>query len=268
MKNPLRGLNTWVRLEIETSYPMILIYGTSAILIYIVLILAFTPFLRGFAFIIPFGHLSGNTELLENFFANIETTSLQTAGASINGLIQVLIFLVPMLVAFSISKGFEDGTLRTFLSYPIGRTRILAIKAGFAIALVGVPVSLALLSTQLLLVPANTLSIDLLLLVLSFWLFILLIGSICTLLSVAFKRVSLASITGVGLGYAILVMTRSGLEGYESFFGVFNPIDITIRFVFGYDTVAVDPAFSYVFNVLLSLIAFTLSIVLFRRAEI
>ncbi|MHA2374478.1 MAG: hypothetical protein ACXAEB_15845, partial [Candidatus Thorarchaeota archaeon] len=256
------------RLEVETSYPMILVYGTSAILVYIVLILAFTPFLRGFAFIISFDNLGGNAELLENFFANVETMSLQTGLASINGLMQVLVILVPMLVAFSISKGFEDGTLRTFLSYPIGRTRLLAIKAGFAIALVGVPVNLALLATQLLLYPANTLSIDLLLLVLSFWLFILLIGSISTLISVTFKRVSLASMTGVGLWYSILILTLIGPETYESFLGVFNPINITIKFVIGYGPVAVDLAVSFVFNVLLSLIAFALSIVLFRRAEI
>ncbi|MBD3158016.1 MAG: hypothetical protein GF309_04445 [Candidatus Lokiarchaeota archaeon] len=47
----------------------------------------------------------------------------------------ILSFLLPLLVSFTLSKYFENGTFRTLLTFPIGRVRYLAVKSGVLIAL-------------------------------------------------------------------------------------------------------------------------------------
>ena len=55
----------------------------------------------------------------DNFLLYINSVTNLAFSKAVEALWMTLVFIVPPLVAFTTAKAFEDGSLRTILSYPI-----------------------------------------------------------------------------------------------------------------------------------------------------
>jgi len=51
----------------------------------------------------------------------------------------VLFFLIPLFVAFTVARPFEDGTLKTILSYPVNRSTLMSVRTLLLLSLTIIP---------------------------------------------------------------------------------------------------------------------------------
>lgn len=126
------------------------------------------------------------------------------------GIAHPLTLLVPIIAAIAIAGCMEDNTLKTMLSYPIRRRSYLSIKVIMAIIIPSIASIAGILISVFLFVPVGVSSIELLLLILATLTFIVLLVSFGTIMSIAFKRVSVSAVGGVGFWYVLYLLISLG----------------------------------------------------------
>jgi ABC-type transport system involved in multi-copper enzyme maturation permease subunit len=118
-----------------------------------------------------------------------------------------LLFLAPVLLAYTTAKAFEDGSLRTILSYPVRRSHLLLMRSLLPVLLLGTVTTVSAFLALLLLVPAPLDLGALLSLTVTFWLALLLLTSSVVFLSVVTKRMVIAAIGGIALWFGLFTLS-------------------------------------------------------------
>ena len=217
----LPRFSNWIRLELSTTYRFPVIEGIVALLLFVSLQVAL-PLAMNYSYL-QFQPGSGwdGQEALDELKNDAQMISSYLPIISVYA--QLFSFLLPMLVAYSLSRGFEDGTFKTFLSYPISRVQLLGLKITLSCFVTCAATIFAFISATALVDPEGQYKAILLPTSLTLILLVLFINLVTALMAVLSKNVVATSfaglitcfgITAIGpLSYGLPLITR----------GIFNP---------------------------------------------
>lgn len=114
-----------------------------------------------------------------------------------------LLILVPLLVSYTTTKTFEDGSLRTLLSYPVRRSHLLLMRVLLPVLMLGSMTTVSALLALLILIPAPLDLGALLSLTSTYWLALLLLTCSVVFLSVLTRRMVITAIGGITLWFGL-----------------------------------------------------------------
>lgn len=258
MRTRLRRLSSLLRIEFGISWRFPILEGLAAIL--------FFGFLLN---TIRFGYnanfTTGNAQQVLNFLDGLAPRMLYNGMLSFNS----LILLVPILVAIAVARPFEDGFYRTHLTLPVKRLTLLVTKAGLVILFLAGLLSFAIMTTIILAFPLLPTAADLILVIVAIWLFIALQVSISTLIAVLTRKLTTTVIGGFGFWF--VVMSLLSLEGVPSLVMVIlNPMTAAIEFITQglRAPVIEDLQIGLVISLMIVVVSFILSFVIFERTEV
>ncbi|MHA1909849.1 MAG: ABC transporter permease subunit, partial [Candidatus Thorarchaeota archaeon] len=223
-QNSFRG---WLGLEIGTSYRFPVVEGLITVPLYIIL-----------AIVIP-GHLifrgfninsdNVNDDLYGTFAEIVEQIEVIPLLVLPQVLVPIIIFLVPMLVALTTARGFENGTTKTYLSYPLSRFQLLILKTGLGVLMTGILSTLTLIFARFIM-GVLSIQLDVLLaIIIGVWTLIILVASVTTFFAVVSKNTIATGFLGIGTFYAALmtyIQSEIGpsLNLPDSIRGIMNPL--------------------------------------------
>jgi ABC-type transport system involved in multi-copper enzyme maturation permease subunit len=191
----------------------------------------------------------------------------------------VLMFLIPILIAYTTARAFEDGSLRTLLSYPVRRSHLLLMRTLVSVLIIGALTNFSIFLALFLFLPAPLDLVSVLFLIGTFWLAILFITSSVVFFSVLVKRMIVAAMGGVALWYGLLTLGYMP-DAPPILQSLANPIrmmtryilgsrDTPWRFIIGGETPLIGDVYLTLTVMALAIIFFlATSLLLFRRAEI
>jgi ABC-type transport system involved in multi-copper enzyme maturation permease subunit len=185
-----------------------------------------------------------------------------------------LILLIPLLIAFNFAQGFNSGEIRTLLSYPTSRAKVLLTKSCTVICLVSITANVSSVLALAFFFPTlNHISLIMLLL-LTQWIFSFLLGSVCTLVAVVSKSAPTTIVTGIG-GWVAGFIIASHPESDNVIKGIFHPILQIILYSLGNvatlrgpEVLQIEVITSIAVSVMLGVISLILSLVIFMYREV
>ncbi len=258
MRTRLRRLSSLLRIEFGVSWRFPILEVLAAILFFVFLLNT-----------IRFGYnanfTTGNAQQVLNFLDGLAPRMLYNGMLSFNS----LILLVPILVAIAVARPFEDGFYRTHLTLPVKRLTLLVTKAGLVILFLAGLLSFVIMTTIILAFPLLPTAADLILVIVAIWLFIALQVSISTLIAVLTRKLTTTVIGGFGFWF--VVMSLLSLEGVPSLVMVIlNPMTAAIEFITQglRAPVIEDLQIGLVISLMIVVVSFILSFVIFERTEV
>ena len=232
LNRALEDIRRAVKLEVNLSYRFPVIEGAAAIILFICGIATTSVFSRGPGMNIDptFGY--NGSEAVVTYLSIIEGAATTAFATSLINCTNILIFLVPIFFGFILSRTFEDGTLRTFLSYPISRNMFLISKISLATIFFGALSVMAAYIWVTVLFPVAINTINILWLTLSFFLFIFIMSVTLTLIAVLSRNAAVTTVLGIFAWYATTIIVE--ISGTPIFVvGVLNPIKAVFGFING-----------------------------------
>jgi ABC-type transport system involved in multi-copper enzyme maturation permease subunit len=191
----------------------------------------------------------------------------------------VLMFLMPILIAYTTARAFEDGSLRTLLSYPVRRSHLLLMRTLVSVLIIGGLTNFSIFLALFLFLPAPLGLVSVLSLIGTFWLAILFITSSVVFLSVLVKRMIVAAMGGVASWYGLLTLAYMP-DASPIVQSLANPVRMMTRyilgnrntpwrFILGGETPLIGDVYLTLAIMVLAIIIFlATSMLLFRRTEI
>jgi ABC-type transport system involved in multi-copper enzyme maturation permease subunit len=191
----------------------------------------------------------------------------------------VLMFLMPILIAYTTARAFEDGSLRTLLSYPVRRSHLLLMRTLVSVLIIGGLTNFSIFLALFLFLPAPLDLVSVLSLIGTFWLAILFITSSVVFLSVLVKRMIVAAMGGVASWYGLLTLAYMP-DASPIVQSLANPVRMMTRyilgnrntpwrFILGGETPLIGDVYLTLAIMVLAIIIFlATSMLLFRRTEI
>jgi ABC-type transport system involved in multi-copper enzyme maturation permease subunit len=200
---------------------------------------------------------------------DVQEHALYVFGFSAYRVTLILAFLVPLLIAYNVARGFEEGTFQTMLTYPIPRKRLLLFKTLIPIFVIGFTTSVALTLSVLLTMPRAYSFLALFILSKAFWAHIILMISVMTLISVYLKKTLPSALAGIGIWYglSLLLSTPDFPVAITSFI---NPIIVVINTrAFGnFEEMISTTIFSVFATMIIGLVMLYFSYTALRTAEV
>ncbi len=180
-----------------------------------------------------------------------------------------LAILVPLLAALSIAKPFEDGYMRSLITYPIRRTSVLLNKTLFAILIPAGTLSGAFLFAVVSVYPGFPSVYELSLTLVSLWVTVALQAAVCAVIAVFFKRLSIASLFGIGF-WLIVNLFLGSPDVSPLLLSVMNPLRAATEHLRDLPGAASsgDVFLGLVTALGFSISLFIASLYLFKRAEV
>lgn len=272
---PLRAAKELIRVELTVSYSSFLLIGLFAIIAILTGLatsaVTHTPISFNRDLTAPFNG-EEDVQLYLGVFDEVREYALLL---SFRFTLAALSFLMPLVISFGLSKFFEDGTLRTLLSYPVSRTQYLVAKNSILLVVSFGFSLICSLSWIFLWYPYGIGIQDFVILVLSaFASFSIMVASLI-LISVVFRHVSSSAIVGLslwgGLTYLIETMFSQLIEIVPiEIVRVINPLKMAqyyIEYSLFPQTLA-DVGGSIISSILVSLVILLLALLLFKRTEV
>jgi hypothetical protein len=264
------------RLEINMSYPFPTIVGLLSFFIFIASVALQNLPDYGMTLYLPIGW-DGIT-MTEELAAAIRTMTTRASVLSILNSFYIVLLLIPLLIAFNFALSFGNGQIRTLVSYPIRREKLLLVKSGLVFILIATAVTLGGIIGLIFFYPF---SIDVVLLgqlLIPLWATVFLITSSCTFIAVLSRSAPLTAVGGIGVWVGVFVMTPS--QSIPSFLVyVLYPILAAINYILP-DSPSPSPL-SYLWTtsmndvlygcgvaLVLGILLLYLSILVFRRLEV
>jgi ABC-type transport system involved in multi-copper enzyme maturation permease subunit len=258
-----RRLSGWLELEFASVYQTPVIEGIVLTLVFIGF---FGATLTAQYMVVPISihqPVSSIIDLLEQAFLQSYVTSINLAS-------QLAILLVPLLISRSLARGFEDGTLVTYLSYPVSRSFIIGLKIGLPLVIAGLCVPFISLCADLMLIPTGANIYDLLIITGAFLFYILLIATSTALVAILSRSSTSTTFIGAGMWYALLLLQPMYTMLPYAPRGIINPVQIVVEYlttpVLG--PTIMDLAIAFTGSLFLSLSMIVLILTLFKRREV
>lgn len=236
LNRALDDMRRAVKLEVNLSYRFPVIEGAAAIILFTCGIVTTSFFSRGPGMNIDptFGY--NGTEAVVHYLSIIEGAATTAFATALLSCTNILIFLITIFFGFMLSRTFEDGTLRTFLSYPISRNVFLISKIFLATIFYGAVSVMASYLWVTALFPEAINTINIFWLTLSFFLFLFFMSVTLALIAVLSRNAAATTVLGIFAWYATTIIVE--ISGTPIFVvGVLNPI----KAVFGYINGIIGP---------------------------
>ncbi len=202
-ENKARKFSTH-RLEINISYPFPTIIGLLSLFIYIASVSLQGLPDYGMELYLPIGWDS--IVIGEELATAIWTMTTRAAVISILNSFLIVLLLIPLLIAFNFALSFNNGQIRTLVSYPVGRGKLLLVKGGVVFVLIATAVTLGGIIGLVFFYPF---SIDVVLLgqlLIPLWITVFLMTASCTFIAVLSRSAPVTAVGGIGLWFGVLVM--------------------------------------------------------------
>ncbi|NHJ12814.1 MAG: hypothetical protein EAX95_04020 [Candidatus Thorarchaeota archaeon] len=206
----------------------------------------------------------------EDYVTHIADAAIRVYCTSTTGLASALAFVLPIVVMFSIAKGFEDGFLQTQLSYPIGRSKLLLTKVVSTVCIFGALSSISIHLAVSILSPGSLQIGSMFLVAGALWAFLVLVITSTTLLALAIKRPLFGTLVGVSLwlGIGVMGVLPDILQPLEN---VLNPLIPVNEFVNSYSTTTLlfgNLVLYVVGTIALALSLLMISVVYFNQLDV
>lgn len=264
-----------LRLETDYSFRFPVVEGVLAVFLSIAVTIGIgTGGLHQFLSIAPGPGWTGS-EMLEYYLGHLRDIATSAFVLTVRLFTYAQVAIIPLVVASSFGKSFDDRTLQTFLSYPITRKTLFLLRAGLVATLCGVIGTATSFLSVYLLIPGPKETVSFVLITAAFWLQILFITSITMLIAVVFKSGPATAGGGIGALFIVSwianIMAASDVTKVsDTVQGLLSPVTLAIRLV-SQEALAITP--SEVAAVLLGagllgLGVLLLSSVLFERVNI
>jgi len=261
-------IRTYIELEIESVYRFPVLEIVVAFILFVVLASSIGSMM---SYSINIGRYPtwDGTAPSQNISDYVSTFPYLSMYSLFIGIAHPLTLLIPIIAAIAIAGCMEDNTLKTMLSYPIRRRSYLSIKVIMAIIIPSIASIAGILISIFLFVPVGVSNIELLLLILSTLTYIVLLVSFGTIMSIAFKRVSVSAVGGVGFWYVLqLLISLSSIR--EGILLILDPLRNTaasLVMMEGASSIGEIP-FILMGSLGLALVIFFLAFMIFERTEI
>jgi ABC-type transport system involved in multi-copper enzyme maturation permease subunit len=223
MRNTTRKLRAAVMLELDMSFsfPVLECLVALPILLASLSVLQYIPGVGTTSEAVP--ELFNREKLFERMVglgAYVFATNLYTFD-------YVVLFIVPMAVTFTLARGFENGTTRTMLSYPIGRRSFLLTRAGLIVLTTALPINAGRLFPVIVFTPPPIDVAALMTMSVSLWVLVFAICTTTVLVAVISGSMPTTAVIGCGLWFIMLYEAMAGsLSSVVR--GVLNPVLIAI----------------------------------------
>jgi hypothetical protein len=152
----------------------------------------------------------------------------------------MVIFIVPLLVAFTTAKSFEDNSFRTVLSYPVKRWQLLIMRTIVPTVIIGTCITFSVLLAVFLMIPAPWNIGACVLLFCVFWLALLVVITSTVFLAVITRRMIVSALGGVAVWFSLMTSSYS-ITTPEILRWIGNPITFIARYVYGGDSNDIFP---------------------------
>jgi len=258
-----RRFRGWLGLEFASTYQTPVIEG-------VVLTLVFIGFLGATLtaqyLVIPIAF----HQPVVNVIVALEQAFIQSYMASITLATQLTILLLPLLISRSLARGFEDGTLVTFLSYPVSRSFIMGLKVCMPVVITGLCVTVGSLCADLILIPTGGNVRDLLMITSAFWIYILLIATSVALVAILSRSSTSTTFIGAGMWYMLLLFGPFYAELPYALRGIINPVQIVVEHLTipAFGPTGIDLAIAFAGSLFLILLMIVLILTLFKSREV
>jgi len=153
------------------------------------------------------GPMWNGTSQIEYLLSYESTVSTFVLSSALERLWMTLLFITPMLIAYTTARAFEDGSLRTLLSYPVKRSHLLLMRTLIPYLIIGTLSTVSILLGLFLLLPVPLSLSSTLFLVGTYWFANLLLTSSVVFISVLTKRMMVSAIGGVAAWYGLLTLS-------------------------------------------------------------
>lgn len=258
-----RRFRGWLELELASIYQTPVIEGVVLTLVFIGF---FGATLTAQYLVVPIGY----HQPVANAVVALEQTFIQSYMASITLASQLAILLVPLLISRSLARGFEDGTLVTYLSYPVTRSFIIGLKVCIPIVITGFCVTIGSLCADLILIPTGANAGDLLMITSTFWIYIFLIATSVALIAILSRSSTSTTFIGAGMWYMLFLLGPMFTDVPYALRGIINPVQIVVEHlttpVLG--PTDMDLAIAFTGSLFLILAMIVLILTLFKRREV
>jgi len=206
---------------------------------------------------------------VDDYLQVLENSSMYSIFAAINAALVIIAFILPIILSFSLSESFQNGFIKTLLSYPITKFQILASKLSIAILLVSILAIIGCTLPVALIVPGPKDIESILLVSIALCISVLTISTTTVLVSVIVKTP--LSTTVISSGGWILLMFLSALQPIGSFIrSALNPVMLVTDFISNVtpDLLLMDVIQILALWTLIGVTTFILSIMKFNRTEL
>jgi hypothetical protein len=193
-----------LRLDMNMSYPFPSIVGLLSFFIYVTSVSLQGLPDYGMKFYLPIGW--DTAVLTDELAAAIRAMTTRASVVSILNSFYIVLLLVPLLIAFNFALSFGNGQIRTLVSYPIGRGKLLLVKSGLAFILIAATVTLGAIIGLIFFYPF---SIDVVLLgqlLIPLWITVFLMTTSCLFIAVLSRSAPITAAGGIGLWVGTYVM--------------------------------------------------------------
>ena len=210
------------------------------------------------------------TESYEHYVALINEAAVSVYSSSAFGLASLVAFVVPTLVMFNIARGFEDGSLQTQLSYPIGRGRLLLTKMVGVLVLFGTITSVSQFIAVGIISPGIPRFDHVFLILGAMWSFIFLVIASSTLIALLVKRALVGELIGVlfWLGIGVMRLLPRRFTPLENLLNPLPPINDFFNFSWATDVLFNELAMYVIGTIALSLSLLMICIIYFEQVEV
>ncbi|NWF94983.1 MAG: ABC transporter permease subunit [Candidatus Thorarchaeota archaeon] len=270
MSRVFRRFMNLVQMESEYTYRFPIMELLLALILLMTFLTSFVPATSS----INIGRSpSWNGTLPAQQYSDIFNNTLRWSTIScFAGLMHPLAFIVPILTSISVAGCIEDGTLKTLLSYPTKREWLLESKVLLITVVTALTSILGITFAVVFLLPSGLALGDLSLLMSATVVHIILLVAFGTLVSVVFKRVSVAALGGVAFWYVLQYLFSMGLKDIRAL-SVFLPLPAAILAIGGQDgtssaLLATEIPIYLVLSVGVAAALFAICFMLFRRLEV
>ena len=208
----LRSIRGWINLEKAVSYGFPVPEGIVSIFLFIAL-----------SSIIPLEILD------ENFSESLEYISFRTYAQGALSIAMVMVFIAPMFLSHTFVRGFSDGTMRTFLSYPINRFKIMVLKIYLPSIILGFSATIPLVLSIHIAFMGTTYLDFVILYTTAIWATTILVVGITSVIAVISK--SIIATPFISMATAFSLSLASLMSYYNPYIiqGTFNPVLIVTR---------------------------------------
>ncbi|MGY5874791.1 MAG: hypothetical protein RTU30_03500 [Candidatus Thorarchaeota archaeon] len=214
------------------------------------------------------------TAATEELTASIPVLSAAVSVNAFFNCLYIIMAVIPLLVAFNFANGFTNGQFRTLMSYPIGRNRLVLIKAGFVVVLVSASVIIGGVVSTAFYYPFLIDYTALLLLSISFCVTVYLITTACLLISVITKSAPVTAFIGIGVWVVAFIIITSPsifpMLGYTlyPFVTTADYIHPGLRILYSGNVTMLDALLGNALALILGTLLLYISMRLFNRLEL
>ncbi|MHC4750498.1 MAG: ABC transporter permease subunit [Planctomycetota bacterium] len=268
MKRSLRRAWATFKLEIDISFPFPVLECLFVIPLYLASSIALQ--------IIP--TIYARSDLVPDFFRPEDITlyidgiGIRVFAEALYSLNAIILFIIPMIVTFNLARNFENGMIKTLLSYPIGRRKLLITKVSQVVITVWFAIIAGLFFSVYVFTPVMNGLQSFILMSASLLALVFAATTTTVLIAIVSKSTPVTAILGSGLWFSFLFLAMSGTSS-SIVRGIMNPVLMAVNLEGGAlgffnDITSADLVVSMVGTFSFGVLALITSFILFDRREV